>query len=64
MQLALSCCLLAWVIEFLEQVHLLFVHTDFMIFVNAFYLQNCFGFRLLDTSYLALVNLIIQLLEV
>lgn len=34
--------------EYLEQVHLLFAHADFMIYVNAFSLQNCFGFHSLD----------------
>lgn len=34
--------------EYLEQVHLLFAHADFMIYVNAVSLQNCFGFHSLD----------------
>lgn len=36
--------------EYLEQVHLLFAHADFMIYVhvNAVSLQNCFGFQSLD----------------
>lgn len=51
-------CHIVWITcmgyEYLEQVHLLFAHADFMIYVNAVSLQNCFGFHSLDNWYIVL----------
>lgn len=50
--------------EYLEQVHLLFAHADFMIYVNAVSLQNCFGFHSLDNWYIVLYQTQSWLFEV